>query len=334
MGFRNLNNYARYLVSTLGLVLLVSATAYAYTVVMKGGKRIEIPNLFAVTRTTVTYGVAPGMNVTIQLSAIDIQATEHANNEPPGSFLQRAESTTAATQTTLRLSRTQARRRVVTDRDLERYKRARLDNEAAYEKHRIEFGLPSLEELRRRAAQETELAQAKLAQRRIEQAREESYWRARATELRSEIAATNAEISYISAAASESCCPGLSPLLVWQGSALNSANRDFVPPRPGVFVAPASQLAIAGGRGPERGQVFVNPAARAVRSSNGNGPRLGSAGIAVGGLFGQPYDVAYEQSASAQLGRLFSYRAGLEARMRALEEEARRAGVPPGWLRE
>src|ERR1041384_3311291 len=64
--------------------------ASAYTVVMRGGKRIEIPSTFSVTNSTLTYEVSPGIQVTLATAAIDIPATEKANNELPGSFLRRA----------------------------------------------------------------------------------------------------------------------------------------------------------------------------------------------------------------------------------------------------
>jgi hypothetical protein len=45
-------------------------------------------------------------------------------------------------------------------------------------------------------------------------------------------------------------------------------------------------------------------------------------------------DFSYErQELILQLNDLLSQRAGLQARWRALEEETRRAGAYPGWLR-
>ena len=46
------------------------------------------------------------------------------------------------------------------------------------------------------------------------------------------------------------------------------------------------------------------------------------------------YDYSYERSELiTRFNDLAAARAGLNARWRELEEEARRAGVPPGWLR-
>ena len=53
-------------------VLLLAGSASAYTVVMRGGKRIQIPAKFLVTPTVLSYEVSPGMNITLQLAANDI----------------------------------------------------------------------------------------------------------------------------------------------------------------------------------------------------------------------------------------------------------------------
>ena len=46
------------------------------------------------------------------------------------------------------------------------------------------------------------------------------------------------------------------------------------------------------------------------------------------------YDFAYEASAlRTELDRLLAIRAGLEVSERELQDQARRAGVDPGWLR-
>ena len=71
------------------LALTVSAVN-AYTVVMRDGRRVEIPNEFTVTNSTLTYAVSNGFQVTIQLNTVDIPATERANRQPTGSFLQKA----------------------------------------------------------------------------------------------------------------------------------------------------------------------------------------------------------------------------------------------------
>src|ERR1051325_6796534 len=80
---------SRLLFATLFLSLTVCAVS-AYTVVMRDGRRVEIPNEFTVTSSTLTYNVGNGMQVTVQLNTVDIGETERANREVHGSFLRRA----------------------------------------------------------------------------------------------------------------------------------------------------------------------------------------------------------------------------------------------------
>ena len=79
---------SRILFAALFLSLTVSAVS-AYTVVMRDGRRVEIPNEFTVTNSTLTYDVGNGMQVTMQLNTVDIAATERANSESAGSLLRR-----------------------------------------------------------------------------------------------------------------------------------------------------------------------------------------------------------------------------------------------------
>src|SRR5437879_13794619 len=73
--------------------MLVPIVAGAYTLVMRDGRHQEIPATFTVTGTALTYEWAPGFNVTLSLSVIDITATDQINQEAPGSFLRRAAAT-------------------------------------------------------------------------------------------------------------------------------------------------------------------------------------------------------------------------------------------------
>src|SRR5437773_12497484 len=77
------------------LVLIYAVAASAYTLVFRSGLRSEIPDEFTLTRTTLTYEVAPGFTKTILVSSIDIPATERANNQPYGSFFKRSEQALA-----------------------------------------------------------------------------------------------------------------------------------------------------------------------------------------------------------------------------------------------
>jgi hypothetical protein len=165
------------------LALTVSAVN-AYTVVMRDGRRVEIPNEFSVTSSTLTYEVSNGFQVTIQLNTVDIAATERANGEPTGSLLQKAGAPAAVPGTT----QTRARRSI-TNKDLEVYRKARVENERAYDELRRELGLPSAEERRREVA---EIEDRTLEQVRRMREQEEAYWQSRAEAARAEMAAQEA----------------------------------------------------------------------------------------------------------------------------------------------
>jgi len=164
------------------LGLTVSAVN-AYTVVMRDGRRVEIPNEFTVTNSTLTYEVSNGFQVTIQLNTVDIAATERANNEPTGSLLQKADAAPNTQQTRPRAARS------ITNKDLEVYRKARVENERAYDEQRRELGLPSAEERRREVA---EIEDRTLEQVRRMREQEEAYWQSRAEAARAEMAAQEA----------------------------------------------------------------------------------------------------------------------------------------------
>ena len=159
------------------LALTVSAVN-AYTVVMRDGRRVEIPNEFTVTNSTLTYAVSNGFQVTIQMNTIDIAATERANGERTGSLLQKA---TVAPNVVPATSQKRAGRSI-TNQDLEVYRRARVENE----QKREDLGLPSAEDRRREVA---EIEDRTLEQVRHMREQEEAYWRTRAEALRAEAAA-------------------------------------------------------------------------------------------------------------------------------------------------
>ncbi|HKG59073.1 MAG TPA: hypothetical protein VKB05_04780 [Pyrinomonadaceae bacterium] len=172
------------------LALTVSAVN-AYTVVMRDGRRVEIPNEFTVTNSTLTYAVSNGFQVTIQLNTVDIAATERANGERTGALLQRS----GAPVTVPNAPQTRARRSI-TNQDLEVYRKARVENERAYEEQRKELGLPSAEERRREVA---EIEDRTLEQVRSMRAQEEAYWRSRAEALRAEAGANEGRLGSIRA---------------------------------------------------------------------------------------------------------------------------------------
>ena len=344
--FNMIRARAAQVMAAIVLTLLIAGSAAAYTIVMRGGRRIEIPSQFVITKTTLTYEVSPGIQVSMATAAIDIAETEKANREKPGSFMSRLQ---AGSGTPVQ----KAAARTITNRDLEVSARRRHESEAAYEIRRKELGLPTLEESRKRAAVVPDLTPE------IEQALaadrdSESYWRSRASTLRTEIAAVDAEIRYVRQRLDEV------PFNSLAGSTIITGFAGFGAPvvsfgnrggrhtfggghmrRPNVFVAPRTGPQLSGrigfGGGTSRGRVFLNPRGHFGRRPFGGVPGIGFPGPVLGAAyssFGQNYDFTYERSELiTRFNELAATRAGLNARWRELEEEARRAGAMPGWLR-
>ena len=326
------------IVSAFALVCFLTASANAYTVVMRGGRRVEIPSRFIVTASTLTYEVSPGLQITLNLAAIDVPATEKANNEMPGSFLRRA--LVEARPPEAHVSVPPPTTHTVTNRDLESSMRRRRESELAYERRRKELGLPSVEESRRQAAAESELIAKELERRRAAEREAESYWRARASALRTEIASVDAQLGYVRRQLDEPPFPTVNgsfanfistlPLISFGNFGRARPLRPLVNHRPSVFVAPRSGRVDFDG-GAVRGQVFRNPLEFPHSPLTGP-PRAPN--VVVYGSTVRPYDVSYARDLLIiQFNELATARAGLSARWRELEDEARRAGAPPGWLR-
>jgi hypothetical protein len=338
------------LCGALALAILLPVAAGAYTIVMRSGRRIEIPSNFIVTSKTLTYEAAPGINITLMMTGIDIAATERANNEPAGSLLRRAQTTAPAPQATTS-SATNAQpqaRRTLTNKDLEKSQRAREQSEAAYERRLKELGLPSLDEVRRRNAVEAERAREQLQQSEREEAQAEGYWRARANALRAEIVALDAEINYLRGRLAEEADYINVPFTSVTTVVPSFSSRPFVTfPHPVLtgnpgFIHATNQglhatARLGFGGGSSRSQFLLR--AR-------TGVPLVAPPVIVGqGVFVPPlstysvgpfpyYQPSYERAALiARLREIEAARAGLHARWRLLEDEARRAGALPGWLR-
>jgi hypothetical protein len=318
----------------------------AYTIVYRDGRRIEIPADFATTTTTLTYEVSAGIQVTLQLAAIDIAATERANREPGGSLLRHGAKDLSQRKTdNERASMSPAAQRTITNRDLETFRRARVESEIVYERRRKELGLPSIEEERQRAAVEAEEALERIRQTRSQQQESETYWRTRASDLRAELAAINARINFLQRRLNELPQPfstgafiGALPFGTFARARVGNGLQLPAVPSPGVFVAPSigPQFRARGnfGSGIIRGQVMVNPEPFRGTRRFGGQPFFPFPGATVVGLPFQANDYSLEGPAlSTELDELLAYRAGLEARWRDLEDEARHAGVSPGWLR-
>jgi hypothetical protein len=176
--------FRRLLVATL-LLIFTATAASAYTVVMRNGRRVEIPNTFTLTKSTLTYETAPGIQITIQLAGVDIAATERLNGQTPGSFLAAAVEAKAPAEA-VQTPRT-AVARSITNKDLETYRRARIESE----RERQELGLPSAEERRREVEEIDDRTQQQIRDMR---SREElEFWRQRATSLEAQMSATAAQ---------------------------------------------------------------------------------------------------------------------------------------------
>jgi hypothetical protein len=169
----------RVLVAALVLVF-GAASASAYTIVMRDGRKVQIPDRFTVTNSTLTYEAGDDIQVTIQLNTVDIAATELANGEARGAFLLRANTAQPAVEPAAQPQRARAARSI-TNADLETYRRARIQGEQDYERSRKELGLPSMEEQRREAAVIQERTLEQVRKMREQQALDqEAYWRSRA----------------------------------------------------------------------------------------------------------------------------------------------------------
>jgi hypothetical protein len=217
-----------------------------------------------------------------------------------------------------------------------------VESENAYEGRRLELGLPSLEERREKAAADTEATREQLLKIRAQEQVQEEYWRSRASALRSEIAQTDARIDYVRTRLNElpSTTPlgAFSPVLpFWtfvSGRVSPALGPGFVP---GPHIIPVTSVPNVGARVSNGGVGGFRPA-----GINHN-PRPGMRGpgmtsrfpIASGwGVPFQTYDYSYEYSRLiSELDELRTHRAGLQSLWRDLEEDARRAGAYPGWLR-
>jgi hypothetical protein len=357
----------RSILSVSAVIILLAGVTNAYTVIMHGGRRVEIPSRFVVTPATLTYEVAEGIQITLPMAAIDIPATEKANHELPGSLLGRAKR--GATLSSLsnddrKQEASSGARRTITNRDLETLRRRRLETETAYEKKRKQLGLPSMEEQRKLDAAAFDAVTMEFALKSITKLESEHYWRGRANALRTEMGALDAELNYLRTRLDE--VPFGAPLAGLGGSFTsiggivgfgfrgsgNVGGRSFggfgggrsfngqMTHRPNVYVAPGYgpqiRAHVGFGGAATRGQVFNNPGAfrQARQMARGGGAFGVLPNVLVPGSLVQGYDFSYERNELiTRFNEIAAARAGLNARWRDLEEEARRAGVSPGWLR-
>ena len=283
----------------VAVVLMLAITASAYTLVFRDGRRIEIPAEFTLTKMTLTYEVSPGFYRTTQLIFVDVAATERANGEAPGAFFkhrERVENSEPAALPPARLT--------VTNLDLVPFAERRIAGEKAYERRRIELDLPSIEESRRRQAQEEAATLSFARERAAKQASEESYWRKLAAGLRGEFATVDAQINYLGSRLADSRDFSLATF----DSVVTFAPRPFGgfrnrPLRPFGQTRPSFQS----------GFPLLSPFVFPSQSFYAR-------------------DEYEREELNSRLDSLLVRRAGLEAQWRELENQARLARVPQVWL--
>jgi len=193
------------------LLVMFAVTSAAYTIVFRSGERLEIPDEFTLTRATLTYEMAPGFNKTVLVALIDVAATERANREAPGSFFKHIGQTQSNSSSNNNSSSAQPDPitpqpravRTLTNSDLASFRERRVEAEKAYEKRRQELGLPTVAESRRRQEEESDAFLEEIRAKSAANAEDERYWRGRARELRTEIAAVDNQINYVQARLTE-----------------------------------------------------------------------------------------------------------------------------------
>ena len=342
VGGKLCSKVARFVAVVL-IALLLDVGAFAYTIVLRSGRRIEIPANFSVTQSGVTYETAPDINVTVQLNSIDVTATERVNHEASGSLLRRIGQKDAvpphSTNVAAAAVASPQARRTLTDKDLAGLRHKREQSEHAYERRREQLGLPSSEDMRRRREEETARASEQLRQSETNEAQAETYWRARASALRNELAVLDVQINYVAVRLSES---PTNSLLVSPGIFSTSIGSSGSYPY-GYPYGTNSGAQLSGsinlGGGGTRVRIGINTPY--LSQTNWQRRVIVSPGVIfppvvfVPTLYPYyPYNQSYERSSLiTRLHELEEARVGINARWRLLEEEARRAGAYPGWLR-
>ena len=311
------------------LVLICSIAANAYTLVFRGGLRSEIPDEFTLTRTTLTYELAPGFTKTILVRTIDIPATERANNQPYGSFFKPREQTPAdpqLQQTSPPAEPPSRAVKTVTNSDLAGFRQRRIQSEKAYEQRRLQLGLPTVAESRRRQEADEADFRAEMRERSLAEKQEERYWRTRARELRTEMAGVNNQISYVR-------------------GRLNEVNETAFTLGSWTSTYPIWPNYDPWGNGRRRGNRLPNILGPQYPYGYPNQYPYGYPNQYPYGYpqypYGyptDPYDHSREAAArerddlTYRLNDLLVRRAGLASQWQALEDEARDARIPQKWL--
>jgi len=345
---RSLEMLTRLLFVTVTLVVLANV-ASAYTIVFRDGHRIEVPAVFEVANTTVTYELAPGINKTLQLALIDIVATERVNLETPGAFFKHSEQPLIVSPA----PPIQSAGRTLTNLELEPIRQRRIESEKGYEKRRLELGLPTVEETRRQRAAEEEETLALARQRAAEDARNEAYWRDRASALRSDFNSVAAQIDYLRSRPVQNQAPIYNSYPNVYGYPNNGYPNAYSYPNVYGYPNNGSYRNVYGyptgrpypspydrRRSPNLGTIaapnrgLINTGSGPLRSQIPTRRRLdfGVQLISPDTTPYQPFVYGNSYNQDDRLDNLLMRRAELEALWRALEDDARRARVPQAWL--
>ena len=356
---------------TCVLMLILSGASQAYTIVLRSGERIEIPEIYSVTQTALTYEIAAGFYRTILLNVINFAATEMANNEAPGSFSLKSRNEAGVTGDQSHRPQSDksqgAARPTLTNERIEASRRSNQASGQAYELQRRELPIISAEETERRAAEQLRRLQQLATEIEQQNGDTEAALSMQAQTLRYEFASVDAELDYYRARLAQATQP---PSLV--SLATPATTIAGIPP----FAFPYTFGGIVVGHTPVfGGRVFGSPGIIAGRVNRTNVSRGTSFGINVsigggtrsGNVFGgnhrrhdghgarpgrhytYPYGYTYGNGfpfigytpvgddvieLRSRVRELEAARAQLVARRRLLEDEARRAGVAPGALRQ
>lgn len=299
--------------TSVALVFVLAITASAYTLVLRNGQRVDIPDDFLLTRTTLTYEISPGFNKTMLLTLIDVAATERANRQAPGSFYKyRQQAAPVINQPAPRAVRT------LTNTDLEAVRQRRVESEQAYEARRKVLGLPTVAETRKRQDEEAAALSAQIREENFAKMREESYWRGRARDLRNEMAAVDTQINYLRGRISE---------INESSLAQQSWVTDVYP------IWPNNRPWLGNGQwGAYPNWNWRIPGYPARPGYGGLGYPYGLPGPFDNFNNRQQQQQQQRSELTYRLDDLLVRRTGLLARWRTLEDEARDARVPQVWL--
>ena len=232
----------------------------------------------------------------------------------------------------------QTAQKTVTNKDLEKFRQKRQKDDPDDESERRKLGLPSRAEIEkeqaRRARETGELA----ARIRREKAAAENFWQSRAFELKTEIAAVEAEINYVRARIGEIPQQQTYYAVGYNPYYVNCCYGGIGFPVQHKTVVTSSQIGVNVNIG-KNPQISVGASAGQIGIRQNHYPlNAGAGGLSFGGIPYQPgiltvpFTLPNAQNLTreellARLRLLEQNRAGLYARFSVVEDEAHRDGV-------